>query len=340
MIRHITAAALVAVLIAAGWGLQSRDVTSSPLFLDQHLDPEPACSDFNGSKSSPAPQRQEFVPTLNQLTNVQLCVSASDGVPISIGICEGHANEFCDYLATGTGTTSVAGDEWIDVPLDAPLLVTPGTMYVIEAPNSSAWAWKGTCSMIVGSCTQVDDDLYPAGEPDGSSLGAVILDFAFRTYGNTVATPTASPTPTATPTAGPSPSPTVSPSTASPAPTPTASPTPSTSPTSGTTPTAGPVPSQLIWGDFDCSGATGLEDGGYLLGAFAGLSPPTPPDCPELFQNVTVDGFPQVWGDLDCFAPTGLVDVIDLFLHLAGLTYLRAPGCPAPDMAVSVTYSG
>ncbi|HUF54338.1 MAG TPA: hypothetical protein VMR52_11280 [Dehalococcoidia bacterium] len=138
------------------------------------------------------------------------------------------------------------------------------------------------------------------------------------------ATPTPSPSPSATPTLIPSP-------TQMATPTPTAMPTPAPT-TSGTpTPTATPSPTnagqQVAWGDHNCSGSADPVDALLNLRHDAGLSTETN-ECPEMGQEVDVDGTPRIWGDFDCSGAADPVDGLKVLRHDAGLSVAQEPDCP------------
>jgi len=149
--------------------------------LDQALTGNPDCSsgNFRTSVSSHDPLEQEFVPSASHLERVQLCLAATPGTQATLNVREGTADDPGTILATKTVTTAVSGVQWVLVNLPAPLATTPGANLVLEIPESSHFQWRGTCAAVYGTCTSVDPDLYPAGEPN---WGQYIGDFAFRTY--------------------------------------------------------------------------------------------------------------------------------------------------------------
>jgi hypothetical protein len=66
-------------------------------------------------------------------------------------------------------------------------------------------------------------------------------------------------------------------------------------------PTETPPGIELIWGDADCDGEISSRDNQALLRDIleqTALSQTEP--CPDIGEEVTVDGSPTLWGDADC----------------------------------------
>lgn len=152
--------------------------------LDQALTGDPECSfaHFTLAGSSSGELRQEFVPSLPFLAGADLCLTISAGSTVELNVRSGTATAPGPVLASTSAVPGNSGIQYVHLDLPAALAVTPGAMLVLEVPHSYSFAWWGTCAAVTGSCTSIDPDLYPAGQPGGF---AGVGDFGFRTYGST-----------------------------------------------------------------------------------------------------------------------------------------------------------
>lgn len=147
--------------------------------LDQHLQGNPDCTaaNFRGFTSSGSPLHQEVFPSGADLLGVDVCVKTSSASQsVNVQIRQGSAASPGSLLASGSGTAGPAGVQWVHV--EFALATTPGTMLVLTLPNTSSYQWRSLCGAVAGSCTSVDDDLYPYGVSDRGDEA----DFGFRTY--------------------------------------------------------------------------------------------------------------------------------------------------------------
>jgi hypothetical protein len=150
---------------------------------------------------------------------------------------------------------------------------------------------------------------------------------------------TASPSPTLpgeTPSPSPTPGETATP-TATPTPTPGVSPTPSESGGATNSPTASPQGQELVWADVDCTDGVSPVDSLKILRVDAGLGVVQPAECPEIGEEVEVDGTPRLWGDIDCSSTLSPVDSLKVLRHDAGLSVEQGAGCPEMGTAVLVS---
>lgn len=174
----VALAALAAiVLMIAGAGRASGHET-----LDQTLTGNPDCTaEFGGTLSSSGEIYQEFVPSLEGLVAVDVCVSTGpDPRTIDINIRRGTVAAPGAVLAAGSAAPALSARQWLHIDLGSVLPVTPGEKLLLEIPESLDFSWAGTCVEIHVACTVVHPDLYPAGV--GSFYGGT-HDFLFRSYG-------------------------------------------------------------------------------------------------------------------------------------------------------------
>lgn len=168
---------------AADFGFRTSPGTPAGLpegIADQKLRDDPPCnpSIFRGYASIAGPTSQEFVPAVNGLDAVDLCVQTfTPSVSVTIRI-RGASTPFTGIIfATATGKTKVLpGYQWVRIDLAGVVPTVPGFKYVIEVVDSQQFQWRNTCPALGGSCPPVvDPDLYPPGSaPDGR-------DYGFRT---------------------------------------------------------------------------------------------------------------------------------------------------------------
>jgi hypothetical protein len=93
---------------------------------------------------------------------------------------------------------------------------------------------------------------------------------------------------------------------------------------------------ELIWGDHNCSGSADPVDALLNLRHDAGL-PAETNECPEMGDEVQVDGIPRTWGDFDCSEAADPVDALKVLRFDAGLSVEQEEGCPGPGETVSVS---
>jgi hypothetical protein len=151
---------------------------------DQKLTGDPACgpTEFRGFTSSASAARQEFVPSVNGLSAIDLCINVLDAsAPVAVNIRAGTAAAPGAILQSESATATGPGFIWFRVTVDPALATTPGTKYVIELPSSSDFQWRAKCGEISGSCTSIDPDAYTP----GVSTRAGGADFGFRTIAGT-----------------------------------------------------------------------------------------------------------------------------------------------------------
>jgi hypothetical protein len=96
-----------------------------------------------------------------------------------------------------------------------------------------------------------------------------------------------------------------------------------------------PPPQQVAWGDHNCSGSADPVDGLLTLRHDAGL-PAETNECPEMGEQVQVDGVTRTWGDIDCSGAADPVDGLKVLRFDAGLDVARPPSCPGPGETVIV----
>jgi hypothetical protein len=139
-------------------------------------------------------------------------------------------------LALASKTVSVTTKRWYHVAFSPQVSFNSGWSFAIVFPVTSHGCGFGSGTTYTGGQgLEVNSGSWAPIQGDPN------LDFAFRTYMEDGAIPTAQPVPTPTPapTAAPTVAPTVAP-TAAPTPAPTAAPTPT--PTAAPTPTQTPIP--------------------------------------------------------------------------------------------------
>jgi hypothetical protein len=161
-----------------GFRTFAGDIAIAPtLTADQKLAGDPACGPrVFGRAAFQRPARQEFVPSLNGLTAVDLCINARVAqTAVTINIRDGTVAAPGPILQT-EATTAVMGYQWVRVTVSPPLEIVPGKAYLIELPAMADFEWRGTCgSTSFPGCSAPEPDAYPAGV--SSEPG----DFGFRT---------------------------------------------------------------------------------------------------------------------------------------------------------------
>lgn len=151
---------------------------------DQHLDGDPACDEasFKTFVSNPLPVRQEFVPTSPGLDAVDLCLEVPQApATVTLNIRSGNASSPGPILGSAEVTIPREGVQWVRFDLAGTTPTTPGQLFVIEIPESTAVRWRATCSQPVGGCTAGQPDAYGPGASNLAGVG----DFGFRTIGGT-----------------------------------------------------------------------------------------------------------------------------------------------------------
>ena len=94
-------------------------------------------------------------------------------------------------------------------------------------------------------------------------------------------------------------------------------------------------PVQVVWGDHNCSDDADPVDSLFNLRHDAGLSTDTG-DCPDMGEEVTINGVPRIWGDADCSGEADPIDGLKILRHDAGLEVDQEPGCPEIGELVSL----
>ncbi len=175
LVIAVATGAVLALLVTGASGHGTRDQTLTG-------DPDCSFAHFTLAALSSGELRQEFVPSLPFLAGADLCLTIDAGTTVELNVRSGTATTPGPVLASTSAVPGNGGIQYVHMDLPAPLAVTPGTMLVLEVPHSytHGFAWWGTCGAVTGSCTSIDPDLYPAGQPGGF---AGIGDFGFRTYG-------------------------------------------------------------------------------------------------------------------------------------------------------------
>jgi hypothetical protein len=182
---------------------------------------------------------QEFTPSQATVVSVEVRIEVTPGsgaATITLRIRDATID---GAILGSTSELVPAGfDDWQHFDFPAPVALTPGATYVIQAESSIHAMWMRS------------GDLYPGGRAIDGGEPSSNADLLFRTYsqdGSPEPTPppTATPTPTsasappATPTPPPTATPVVLATTATPAPTPTPAPSPAVLPVSGGAPPDG-----------------------------------------------------------------------------------------------------
>jgi hypothetical protein len=169
------------LLILAGMALPPLGVYGHGT-LDQSLTGDSSCtpSNFPSFVSSFNPLLQEFVPGASTLAGVDVCIGAQEDVPVELNIRSGTVANPGEVIASGSGAYQDPYDlRWVHIDLDPPIALEPGTKYILELPDSSNFAWWGTCGAeVFEGCPAPSPDRYPPGVPNF----VYVTDFAFRTY--------------------------------------------------------------------------------------------------------------------------------------------------------------
>jgi hypothetical protein len=152
---------------------------------DQHIFRDPPCNagEFAGGVSLVTPLRQEFVPAVNGLSAIDLCLRTTvANQPARVIVRSGTLVAPGPGLAEASAVVAAPGVQWVRFTFAQPVRLAPGWTYLIEVPESGTFQWRSTCPGGDVFCSgRVDPDLYPA----GAGLGG--RDFGFRTIGASVA---------------------------------------------------------------------------------------------------------------------------------------------------------
>src|SRR6266540_2332532 len=188
----------IVVLIVAASVSSRPDPVLAHGVLDQFLIGNPDCNfvNFKGGVSSSQPLLQEFVPSsVTTTAAVDPCLSQSiiSGT-IQLNIRSGTVAAPGPILATASAPTPSMNPAWVHFDLGTGVLGNGGK-FLLEVPSTDITAWNSTCAVILGTCTSIDPDLYPAGV---SNRPQFVGDFAFRTFLAPLATATVTSTLTAT----------------------------------------------------------------------------------------------------------------------------------------------
>ena len=150
--------------------------------VDQTLQGDPECTaqGLPSFVSAMYELRQEFMPGSSPLAGVDVCIGIEAGLAVDVNIRSGTAENPGDVIASGSRVYSGPSDlTWVHVNLDLPVTLTPGTVYVLELPDTAQFGWWGSCGTVIfEDCPTPGPDLYEPGVSNSDYVG----DFGFRTY--------------------------------------------------------------------------------------------------------------------------------------------------------------
>jgi hypothetical protein len=189
MIRARLAAGVATALVLIGLAMVvAKDSGASGGTLDQTLIYNPKCSPpaYDGRANSASALMQEFVPTDNSLTGIDICIIPPDDHTISFQIRHGTIEHPGDPIYLGGHSVVYPGaDGWVHIDLSG-AIVAVGQPLIIELDTAfKDFTWISTCGSIADGCTHIDPDQYPAGKSSVPNA-----DLMFRSYGAPGLTPT------------------------------------------------------------------------------------------------------------------------------------------------------